>query len=55
MSTTAKYAKDMAKESLNALGSTMDAQAKMNDYLNSGDDLSDDEIENYMRYRVGRK
>ena len=34
---------------------TMDAQAKMNDYLNSRDDLSNDEIENYMRYRWGGK
>lgn len=50
-----KEAKDMTKESLNALGSTLDAQAKMNDYLNSCDDLSDDEIENYMRYRFGGK
>lgn len=52
---TAKEAKDLTKESLNAMGSTMDAQAKMNNFLNSCDDLSEDETENYMRYRFGGK
>ena len=36
-----------------ALASKLDAQAAQNNYLHSSDDLTEDEITNYMRLRVG--
>lgn len=49
-----KEVKDTTKEYLGALESTLDTQAKQNDYLHSCDDLSDDDITNYMRRRIGK-
>ena len=37
----------------NAIDSSIDTQKKVNAQLNSGDDLSDDDITHYMQRRVG--
>ena len=50
---TAVTGAQAASAANDAINSSIDTQKKVNEQLNSGDDLSDDDITHYMHRRVG--